>query len=320
MKKMRAVLCTKYGEPNVLKLTEVKKPIPKENEILVKIHATAVTASDCLLRGLKVPGGHRFPMKQLMKFGMRVFIGFTKPRNPILGLVFSGVIEETNNITNFKLGDEVYGFTGVSRGTYAEYKCVSIKEVESGEIALKPKNASHQEAVAIVYGGVLAMHFMRNANIKKGQKVLIYGASGSNGTAAVQIAKYHGAQVTAVCSNKNFDLVKSLGAIKVIDYTSKEAINKLEKYDFILDAVGKNKTSRLKVASKTALTSNGSYASVDDGFLKIKLSYLKKLKTYFETGNFKAIIDRTYSLNDTEKAHEYVEEGHKKGNVIINVV
>lgn len=320
MKKMKAVICTKYGEPNVLKLTEVKKPIPKENEILVKIHSTAVTASDCLLRGLNVPGGHRFPIKQLMKFGMRMFIGFTKPRNPILGLVFSGIIEEANNVSSFKLGDEVFGFTGVSRGTYAEYKCVSIKEIESGQVALKPKNASHQEATAIVYGGTLAIHFMRNANIKKGQKVLIYGASGANGTIAVQIAKNYGAIVTAVCSNKYFELVKSLGANKVIDYTSKEAIDKLEKYNFILDAVGNNKTSRLKIASKTALTPNGSYASVDDGFLKIKPSYLEKLKTYFETGNFKAIIDRTYSLNDTEKAHEYVEEGHKKGNVIINVV
>ncbi len=320
MKKMKAIICTEYGEPNVLKLTEVQKPIPKKNEVIVKIHSTAVTASDCLIRGLKIPGGHRFPMKQLMKFGMRVFIGFTKPRNPILGLVFSGVIEKTNNVSNYKLGDEVYGFTGVSRGTYAEYKCVSNKEIISGQMALKPKNASHQEATAIVYGGTLAIHFMRNANIKKGQKVLIYGASGANGTVAVQIAQYHGAEVTAVCSNKNFDLVKSLGANKVIDYTSKDAINKLEKYDFILDAVGKNKTSSLKVASKTSLTSNGIYASVDDGFLKIKPSYLQKLNTYFETGNFKAIIDRTYSLNDTEKAHEYVEEGHKKGNVIINVV
>ncbi|WP_222707993.1 NAD(P)-dependent alcohol dehydrogenase [Algibacter pacificus] len=320
MKKMKAVLCKKYGKPNVLRWAEVNKPIPKADEALVKIYATAVTASDCLLRGLNVPGAHYFPIKQLMKFGMRVFIGFKRPRNPILGLVFSGVIEDNNTNSNFNIGDEVFGFTGVSRATYAEYKCISAKEMESGEVALKPKNASHQEATAIVYGGVLALYFMRNANIKIGQKVLIYGASGANGIAAIQIAKHHGATVTAVCSQKNFELVKSIGADQVIDYTNKKAVNKLEKYNFILDAVGKNKTSPLKIACKHRLTLNGRYASVDDGFLKIKPSYLLKLTTYFETGNFKAVIDKSFSLKNIKAAHEYVEKGHKRGNVIINVV
>ena len=267
MTTMKAALCRKYGKPGVLQISEVCKPIPKDREVLVKIHATAVTASDCILRGLHVPGGHQFPVKQLMKFGMRMFIGFSKPRNPILGLVFSGVIEATDkNTANFKEGDEVFGFTGVSRGTYAEYKCVSAKEIASMQMFIKPENASHQEAAAIVYGGTLAIHFMRKANNIKGQKFLIYGASGAIGTAAIQIAKHHGAIVTAVCSGKNFELVTSLGADKMIDYTAKDATDQLEQYDFILDAVGKNKTSELKVACKKLLTPNGSYVSVDDGF------------------------------------------------------
>ncbi len=321
MTKMKAVICTKYGKPDVLQYGKVDKPIPKNNQVLVKIHVTAVTASDCVIRELNIPGGHQFPMKQLMKFGMRLFMGFTKPRNPILGLVFSGIVEATGkDIKAFKKGDDVFGFTGISRGTYAEYKCVSIKEIASGEVFFKPKNASHQEAVAIVYGGTLAIHFMRNANIKEGQKILIYGASGAIGTAAIQIAKHRGAMVTAVCSEKNFSLVASLGSDIMIDYTTNDAVNQLEQYDFILDAVGKNKTSDLKEACKKSLTPNGNYVSVDDGFLKIQPDYLPKLKAFFETGHLKAIIDRTYPLQDIVTAHEYVEKGHKKGNVLISVI
>ncbi len=317
---MKAVLCRAYGKPEVLQVTELDKPIPKEDELLVKIHATAVTASDCVIRGLNPPGGHKFPMKQLMKFGMRLFMGFSKPRNPILGLVFSGRIEATNkNIEILKEGDEVFGFTGISRGTYAEYKCVSAKEISSGEVFLKPKNASHADAAAVVYGGTLALHFMKNAAIKKGQKVLIYGASGAIGTAAIQIAKHHGAIVTAVCSERNFDLMASLGSTLMIDYTNKDARNELEEYDFILDAVGKNKTSDLKDACKNSLSPNGNYVSVDDGFLKIEPDYLPKLKASFEAGQLRAIIDRTYPLEDIVNAHEYVEKGHKKGNVVIHV-
>jgi len=321
MTKMKAVICTKYGNPDVLKVCEVQKPIPKADEVLVKIHATAVTASDCVIRGLNVPGGHQFPIKQLMRFGMRLFIGFTKPRNPILGLVFSGVVEAAGkNIETFKEGDEVFGFTGMSRGTYAEYKCVSAKEIKAGEMALKPSNASHQEAAAIVYGGGLAIHFMKNANIKKGQKILIYGASGAIGSIALQLGKHYEAEVTAVCSTKNFELVASLGSDKMIDYTKKDAVNKLQQYDFILDAVGKNKTSNLKEACKESLTQNGKYVSVDDEFLKIQSHYLPKLQGLFETKNIKAVIDKTYPLEEIVEAHEYVEDGHKKGNVLIKIV
>ncbi|MCL4115686.1 UNVERIFIED_CONTAM: hypothetical protein GTU68_042766 [Idotea baltica] len=304
---MKAVICTKYGKPDVLQLSEINKPIPRENEALVKIHATAVTASDCVIR-------------ELMELGMRLFIGFSKPRNPVIGLVFSGIIEETGkNIKKLKKGDEVYGLTGNSRGTYAAYKSISAKEIAAGEVFLKPKNASHREAVAIVYGGTLAMHFMKNSNIKKHSKVLIYGASGAIGTMAIQLAKYHKTEVTAVCSSKNFELVASLGADKMIDYTKENAIHQLEQYDFILDAVGKNKTSNLKNVCKGTLTKIGKYMSVDDGFMKVEANYLSNLKGIYETNNIRAVIDKSYSLENIVDAHEYVEKGHKKGNVVIDV-
>lgn len=317
---MKAVICTKYGKPNVLKMSEVDKPVPKDNEVLVKIHTTAVTASDCVIRGLQIPGGHGFPVKQLMKFGMRLFIGFTKPRNPILGLVFSGVITTIGKkIKTFKEGDEVFGFTGISRGTYAAYKCISNKEIKAEEIFIKPNNISHEKAVAIIYGGALAIHFMRNANLKKKQKVLIYGASGAIGTIAVQLAKNGGVELTAVCSEKNFGLVTALGADKLLDYTNKNSVNQLEQYDFILDAVGKNKTSVLKEACKKSLSQNGKYVSVDDGFLKIQPGYLSKLKRLIETEVIKGIIDKKYKLEEIVAAHEYVDKGHKKGNVVISI-
>jgi len=320
MTKMKAIICTTYGPPNVLKMSEVSKPTPQDNEVLVNIYATAATASDCVIRSLNIPGGHQFPIKQFMQFGMRLFIGFRRPRNPILGIVFSGVIEAIGNkVESFKKGDEIFGFTGMSRGAYAEYKCVSSKEIAAGEINLKPKNMSHEEAAAIVYGGVLATYFMKDAKIKAGQKVLIYGASGAIGTAALQIAKQLHAEVTAVCSTHNFQLVTSLGADKMLDYHKEEAINQLESYDFILDAVGKNKTSNLKEACKTALAPNGNYVSVDDGFLNIQPDYLPSLRRLIEAENIQAVIDKIYPLEKMEEAHEYVEKGHKKGNVVIQV-
>ena len=317
---IKAIICTRYGEPEVLKISKIEKPIPNENEVLVKVHATAVTATDTIIRALKVPGGHSFPLKQLMRFAMRVFIGFNKPRNPVLGLVFSGVIEKVgNNTKKFLDDDEVFGFIGQSRGCYSEYKIVSNKEITAGEIVLKPKNVSHEEAAAIIYGGTLVMHFMKNAEIKRGQRVLIYGASGAIGSIAIQISKHYQAEVTAICSSDNFDLVKSLGADKTIDYTNENSINELGKYDFILDAVGKNKTSALKAACKKSLRQNGKYVSVDDGLLKIQPEYLSELNSLIELGSIKAVIDRKYSLEDIVEAHKYVDKGHKKGNVVISI-
>lgn len=317
---MKAIVCTKYGAPEVLKISEIEKPVPNENEVLVKVNATAITATDAVMRALKVPGGHGFLIQQLMKFAMRLFIGFNKPRNPVLGLVFSGVVEEVgDNVKHFVDGDEIFGFTGQSRGCYSEYKIVSNKEIEAGEVVLKPKNVNHNEAAAIIYGGTLVMHFMKNIEIKKGQKVLIYGASGAIGTIAMQVSKYYQAEITAVCSSKNSVLVKSIGAKKLLDYTNESSINQLDKYDFVFDAVGENKTSKLKRACRKALTKNGKYVSVDDGLLKVQPTYLSELNALIETGNIKAIIDRQYLIEEIVEAHEYVDKGHKKGNVIMTI-
>ncbi len=320
MEKMKAIVCTKYGPPEVLQLKEVEKPIPKDNEVLIKIHATAVTASDCIIRSFTMPGDHKFPKKQIMELMMRLYVGFTKPKNPILGLVLSGDIESVGkDIKQFKKGDQVFCFTGYSFGTYAEYKCMSEKESKHGCLAIKPKNMSHEEAASVSYGGILAIYFMRKMNIQEGQKVLIYGASGAIGTVAVQLAKSFGAEVTGVCGSSNAELVKSLGAEKVIDYTQEDSINKLEVYDYILDAAGKNKTSKLKTESKKALSQNGKYVSVDDGLLELRSEYLIQLKELGEAGKIKAVIDSRYPLEQIVEAHRYVDQKHKKGNVVITI-
>jgi NADPH:quinone reductase-like Zn-dependent oxidoreductase len=317
---MKAIVCTKYGPPEVLQLREVEKPTPKDNEVLIRVHATAVTASDCIIRGFNMPGAHRFPKKQIMELMMRLVVGFRGPRNSILGLVLSGDIESVGqHVKQFKKGDQVYGFTGYRFGAYAEYTCMYEKESKRGCLAIKPATMSHEEAAAISYGGVLAVHFMKEWNIKSGQKVLIYGASGAIGTTAVQLAKHYGAEVTGVCSTANFELVESLGADKVIDYTKEDSINRVELYDFVLDAVGKNKRSKLKEQCKKALNQNGKYVSVDDGLLQLRSQYLVQLKELIEAEHTKAVIDRTYPLEQVVEAHRYVDKGHKKGNVVITV-
>lgn len=208
---MKAIICTKYGPPNVLQLQDIEKPIPKKNEVLVKIHATSVTTGDCRIRGFNSP--------LLFWIPMRIILGFRKPRKPILGVELSGEIEEIGtDVTQFKKGDQIFALTELNVGGYAEYTCVH----ESGLVALKPTNVTYEEAAVIPFGATSALHFLRKARIKRGQQVLIYGASGSVGTAAVQLAKYFGATVTAVCSHSNFELVQSLGADKVIDYTKED--------------------------------------------------------------------------------------------------
>jgi NADPH:quinone reductase-like Zn-dependent oxidoreductase len=231
-------------------------------------------------------------------------------------MVLAGDVESVGkDVKRFKQGDQVYGMTGLGFGTYAEYKCLSEKEC----LVKKPAKVSYEEAAAVAYGGLLAGHFVKKGNIQSGQKVLIYGASGAIGTTAVQLTKYLGAEVTGVCSTTNLELVKSLGADTVIDYTKEDLISRGELYDFILDAVGKNKSSKLKSQCKKVLTKHGKYMSVDAGNPKSLTEYLVHLNDLMETGHFKAVIDRCYPLEQIIDAHRYVDKGHKKGNVVITV-
>jgi len=320
MEKMKAVICTGYGPPEVLQLKEVEKPVPGDNEVLIKIIASAVTASDCIIRSFSLPGDHKFPMKQIMGLMMRFYLGFTKPKKAILGLVLSGEIESTGkDIKRFQKGDQVYGFTGYSFGAYAAYTCLTEEDSTLGCLAVKPGNMSHEESASVIYGGLLALFFMKEMNLSKGKKVLIYGASGAIGTVAVQYARSFGAEVTGVCSSSNEALVRSLGAHKTIDYIMEDALERLEAYDYVLDAVGKNKTSSLKTKAKKALAPNGKYVSVDDGILKLRSKDLLLLKELCETGKIKAVIDRSYPLEQIVEAHSYVDQKHKKGNVVLTI-
>lgn len=309
---MKAVVCPKYGPPEVLQLKEVEKPNPRENEVCIKIFATSVTASDIFIRGSQIPIQSWIPM--------RLFIGLTKPRKSVIGLVLSGEIESVGkDIKRFKVGDKVYGLTGFGLGAYAQYKCMKETDSTYGCLALKPTSLTYEEATAAAYGGLLALQSIEKGNIQRGQKVLIYGASGNSGTIAVQLAKYYGAEVTGVCSTSNIELVKSLGANKVIDYTKEDSINLIERYDFILDAVGKMKSSAFKNECKKALSTNGKYISIDDEKLKLQSEHLVRLKELIDTGYIKPIIDRIYPLERIAEAHEYVGKGHKKGGVAITV-
>jgi NADPH:quinone reductase-like Zn-dependent oxidoreductase len=318
--RMRAVICTAYGGPEVLQLGEVEKPVPQAGEVCVAIRATAVTASDGIIRSISVP------IWKPIGLLMRLVVGFGKPRNPILGLVFAGDVESVGEgVTAYREGEAVFGFTGTRFGCYAEYTCVPVEDTKRSlghipsVIAPKPSNLTYEEAVAIPYGGLLALHYLRKANLQPSQKILVYGASGAIGTAAVQIATSMGAEVTGVCSAKNADLVKSLGALEVIDYTSTESLPTDARYHVVLDAVGKRKTSALKTQAMQALLPDGTAISVDDGSPTPQPDMLVQLKAWAEAGTLKAIIDRTYALDDIVEAHRYVDAGHKRGNVVIRV-
>jgi NADPH:quinone reductase-like Zn-dependent oxidoreductase len=306
--KMNAIVYTEYGTPDVLKLKQVDKPTPKNNEILIRIYATTVTFGDAMIRR----GGGRFP--SLRWFAVRILFGFRKPRNPVLGHEFSGEIESVGqDVTKFSKGDQVFGSSGYSgtSGTYTDFMVMP----EDGLIALKPENLTFEEAAAVPVGGMTSLHHMRKGNIQPGHKVLIYGASGSVGTYAVQLTKYFGAEVTGVCSTMNLELVKSLGADKVIDYTKEDFTERGETWDLIFDAVDKLSSSR----RKKALSSNGRFISVM-GTISEKIEELIFLAKLCNDGTIKPAIDRRYPLEQIVKAHRYVDKGHKKGNVVITVI
>jgi NADPH:quinone reductase-like Zn-dependent oxidoreductase len=307
---MKAIICTKYGPPEVLQFGEVEKPTPKDNEVLIKIYATAVTASDIFIRSSNVPIWFWIPM--------RIMLGLFKPKNPIIGLVLAGEIEAIGkDIKRFKIGDQVYGLTGYGLGAYAEYKCMKETDSMHGCLAIKPINISYEEATVAAYGGLLAFQAVEKGSIQKGQNVLIYGASGTSGTIAIQLAKYLGAIVTGVCSTANLEMVKFLGADTVIDYTKKDTLPEGAKFDFVVDTVGKMKTSKLKKACKKALAPNGKYVSIDDGNLLLDSKRLDTIREYIEAGHIKPIIDKIYPFEEIVEAHLYVEKGHKKGGVVV---
>jgi NADPH:quinone reductase-like Zn-dependent oxidoreductase len=310
---MKAIICTGYGPPEVLQLREVGKPVPKDNEVLIKIKATTVHIGDTKIRRLEP--GIGFYQDILYKIMMRILIGFTKPRLEILGMELAGDIEAVGKKVHlFRKGDPIFAATPMLKlGAYAEYTC--LKETEA--IAIKPKNMSYEEAAALVNGGEIAYQILKKARIQKGQKVLIYGASGSVGTFAVQIARYFGAVVTGVCSGANTGLVKSLGADDTIDYKSEDFTENNRRYDVIFDAVGKLSYSKVK----KLLSEKGKYFNIFTAADSIKVTpaALVSLKQIVEEGKLKSVIDRRYKLEQMVEAHRYVDQGHKKGNVVITV-
>jgi len=323
---MKAVVWTKYGPPDVLQLGEIENPTPKDNEVLVRIYATTVTTGDCALRGFKNLSVFWLPM--------RISVGLIRPtRICILGQELAGEIEAVGkNVTLFKEGDQVFAATGFRLSAYAEYTCLP----EKGMVALKPDNMTYEEAAAVPLGGLEAWHYLQKGNIQDGQKVLINGAGGSIGTFAVQLAKHFGAEVTGVDCTEKLDMLRSIGADQVIDYTLEDFTKSGQTYDVIFDVVGKSSFSRCE----RSLKQNGRYLSANPGpsqqirglwklltsrkkvineFESRRTEDLILLKELIEAGKIKSIIDRRYPLEQTAEAHRYVETGHKKGHVVITV-
>ena len=330
---MKAIVCTEYGTPDVLQLKEVAKPAPKDNEILIRVYATSVNFGDLMARNFKAVSPREFNMPFVLWLLAKISFGLNQPKISIPGSEFAGEIESVGKtVKRFKPGDQVFGFSSQIFGAYAEYLCLP----EDGVLAKKPVNLTYEEAAVVPYGAIMALSLLRKANIQPGQKVLIHGASGGIGSAAVQIARYFGAEVTGVCGTPRLEFVKSLGADKVVDYTREDFTRNGETYDLIFDILGKGSFSRVK----NSLKPNGIllYASFKmkqlvqmlwtsfAGNRKVICAIapgstedLIAIKELIEAGKIKAIIDRCYSLEQTAEAHRYVETGHKKGNVVITV-
>ncbi|MFW9977077.1 MAG: NAD(P)-dependent alcohol dehydrogenase [Candidatus Thorarchaeota archaeon] len=309
---MKAVVTTKYGGPEVLEIQERETPIPKANEVLIKVHTTTVSVGDVKMRSLDVP-----PVQRVLG---RMFLGWTKPKQDILGMEVAGEIVEIGaEVTTFKVGDQVFASTFWSGlGGHAEYNCIP----EDGMIAIKPANLSFEEVVPLLGGGVTAAKVLKKGNIQPGHKVLIYGASGNVGTFAVQIAKHFGAIVTGVCSTRNLEMVRGLGADKVVDYTKEDFTQNGEMYDIVFDAVDKIMPSQRKASlNKTGIYLNVSKDSGSGvGKAKDHIEYLILLKGLLDAGEIKSVIDGTYSFEEIPQAHKYVETGRKRGCVVINVI
>lgn len=318
---MKAIICTGYGTPEVLQIQEVPTPTPKDNEVLIRIIATAVNSGEVRIR------------KPDPKFFVKLMLGWNKPKYPILGVVFSGeIVQIWKDITKFKVGDQVFGMTDMTFGTYAEYR--SMKE--SDALIIKPENMSHMEAAVIPFGGATALAFLRKAWLQSGHKILIYGASGAVGTAAIQIAKSLGAHVTGVCSTANIDMVRSLGADEVIDYTKENFSENGIIYDIIMDSVGKmSLTDATKSLSRDGiLVLNSAMPGDMIHWLWLSITSKRKvvmwgftltaelmsyLKWLIQAGKMRAVIDRTYTLDQIVEAHAYVEKWHKSGNVVLEI-
>ncbi len=322
---MKAIVYERYGPPDVLQLKEVEKPTPKDNEVLIKTHATTVTSGDWRVRSLNVPAG----------FGliMRLVFGVSRPKQPILGTELAGVVESVGkDVRKFKVGDQVFAFSDAAMGCHAEYKCMP----EDGAVALKPANLTYDEAAALSFGGTTALDFFRRGKLQSGERVLVNGASGGVGTAAVQLAKHFGADVTGVCSTANMELVRSLGASHVIDYTQEDFTQNGETYDVIVDTVGTAPFSRSKASLKEGgrllmvlaglpdmlqipWVSMTSSKKVIAGPAARRAEDLRFLAGLAEAGEFKPVIDRRYPFEQIAEAHRYVDTGRKKGNVIITL-
>ena len=331
---MKAIVFTEYGSPDVLKLEEVEKPTPKDNEILIRVYATPVNFGDLMARNFKAVSSSKFNMPFLFWLPAKVSFGLNKPHITILGSELAGEIEAVGkDVKKFEKGDQVFGYSGLNLGAYAEYICLP----EAGAVALKPSNLTYEEASTLPYGAIMATSLLGKANIQRGQKVLINGASGGIGSMAVQLAKHFGAEVTGVCGTPRLEFVKSLGADKVIDYTKEDFTRNGETYDLIFDILGRSSFSRLK----RSLKPNGIYllasykmkallqmlwTSITGGKQKVicafanetseSLDFVKKL---VEEGKIKAIVDRSFPMEQAAEAHRYVEEGHKQGPVVIAI-
>jgi NADPH:quinone reductase-like Zn-dependent oxidoreductase len=330
---MKAVICTEYGSPEVLQLKEIEKPTPKENEILIRIYATPVNFGDITARNFRKISPRKFSMSFPFWLLTRIIFGFRRPRKKILGNEFAGEIEDVGkHVKLFRKGNQVFGYRGPIFGAYAEYLCMP----ENGLVAIKPANMTYEEASTVPYGAITSLSLLRKVNIQKGQKVLINGASGGIGSYAVQFAKYLGAEVTGVCSTPRLELVKSLGADKVIDYTKEDFTKNGETYDIIFDILGKSSFSHCK----NSLKQNGVYLLASFKMKQIlqmlwtkikgskrvicalstqKVEDLIFIKEIIEAGKIKSVIDRCFPIEQTAEAHGYAEKGYKKGSVVITI-